>query len=57
MLLILLCFLLLGAFCYTEMLTFEQGWITAIAVAIEWGLAGFVLRYLHLEFDTKPKIL
>ncbi len=40
-----------------EVLTFEQGWSTAIAVAIEWGVAGFVLRYLHLKFDTKPKIL
>lgn len=40
-----------------EVLTFEQGWSTAIAVAIEWSFAGFVLRYLHLAFDTKPKIL
>ncbi len=34
-------------------LHFEMGWYSAIAVGIEWGLASFVFRYLHLEFNNK----
>ena len=35
-------------------LTFPQGWTSAFAVACEWTLAGFLMRYLHLTFSNKP---
>jgi len=34
-------------------LHFKMGWYSAIAVGIEWGLASFVFRFLHLEFNNK----
>lgn len=41
MLIILLCFLILGAFCYTEMMTYEEG-----SDHYNMALAGMVISWL-----------
>ncbi|MEL0099418.1 MAG: DUF2878 domain-containing protein [Opitutae bacterium] len=36
-----------------DALAFTTGWFTALAIFIEWGIAGLVLRQVHLKY---PKI-
>ena len=38
-----------------EVLSFTQDWTSALAVALEWGIAGIIFRYLHLQFCTTPE--
>jgi hypothetical protein len=33
-----------------DALAFTSGWETALAVLIEWGIAGLVLRQIHLKY-------
>ena len=54
----LLGFSLGGALAYYsghkfEVLTFQQGWYTALAVAAEWAVVSFVLRHLYFKFHNK----
>lgn len=37
-------------------LHFEQGWYSGLAVAIEWGLASFVFRRLHLKIEKERAV-
>ena len=57
----LLGFSLGGALAYYSghkfgVLSFEQGWHSGLAVAIEWGLASFVFRHLHLKINKERTI-
>lgn len=36
-----------------DALAFTSGWLSALAIFIEWGMAGFVLRQVHVKY---PKI-
>lgn len=38
-----------------EVLSFTQDWTSALAVAVEWGLAGTLFRFLHLKFRPDSK--
>ena len=33
-----------------DALAFTSGWETALAILIEWGIAGLVLRQIHLKY-------
>ncbi len=33
-----------------DALAFTSGWFTALAILIEWGIAGLVLRQVHLKY-------
>ena len=36
-----------------DALAFTSGWFSALAISIEWGIAGLVLRQVHLKY---PKL-